>query len=59
VKRWHHLPKKLMEQVQLKLDDKGFGHFYKMEGDEQLGEMEINISGSDLTVYHTEVSDRT
>ena len=27
-----------MESVQLKLDDKGFGHFYLMEGAEQLGE---------------------
>ncbi|HEY5392498.1 MAG TPA: GNAT family N-acetyltransferase [Hanamia sp.] len=47
-----------MENVQLKLDEKGFGHFYIVEGDEQLGEMEVSISGSNLTVYHTEVSEK-
>lgn len=47
-----------MENVQLKLDEKGFGHFYIMEGNEQLGEMEVSISGAVLTVYHTEVSEK-
>ncbi len=47
-----------MEDVQLKLNEKGFGHFYIMEADDQLGEMEVRISGSDLIVYHTEVSTR-
>ena len=45
-----------MEKVQLELDEKGFGHFYIMEGDERLGEMELSISDSTMTVYHTEVS---
>jgi hypothetical protein len=47
-----------MEGVQLKIDEKGYGHFYIAEGDEQLGEMEVSISGSNLTVYHTEVSEK-
>lgn len=47
-----------MEAVQLKLDVNGFGHFYVIEGNERLGEMEVSISGSDLTVYHTEVSEK-
>jgi len=45
-----------MDDVKLKIDEKGNGHFYILDGEEQLGEMQINISGSDLTVYHTEVS---
>lgn len=47
-----------MADIQIKLDEKGFGHFYIMEGAEQLGEMEVSISGSNLTVYHTEVSEK-
>src|SRR2546423_5963433 len=47
-----------MDEVQLKLDEKNKGAFYIMEGKEQIGEMVISISGSDLTVYHTEVSTR-
>ena len=45
-----------MEDVQLKLNEKGHGSFYIMQKDEQLGEMVISISEKDLTVYHTEVS---
>lgn len=44
-----------MEEVTLKLNEKGHGGFYIMDGDEQLGEMEIGISGNHLTAYHTEV----
>lgn len=40
-----------MENVQLKFDSKGIGHFYIMEGNEQLGKMEVSILGSNLTVY--------
>ena len=47
-----------MDEIQLKTDDKGYGHFYIMESGEQLGEMEVSISGSNLTVYHTEVSEK-
>lgn len=44
-----------MEEVQLTLNEKNYGHFYINENDEQIAEMEIGISGNDLTVYHTEV----
>ena len=44
-----------MEPI-LKLDDKGQGGFYIMDGEEQLGEMSIGISDKTLTVFHTEVS---
>ena len=45
-----------MEEVKLNLDEKSHGHFFINENDEQIAEMQIGISGSDLTVYHTEVS---
>ena len=47
-----------MDDVKLKLDEKSNGHFYILDGEEQVAEMEISISGNDLTVYHTEVSPR-
>ena len=47
-----------MEEVKLKLDEKGHGHFFILDGEEQVAEMEISISGNDLTVYHTEVSSK-
>ncbi|HET7115998.1 MAG TPA: GNAT family N-acetyltransferase [Hanamia sp.] len=46
----------MMEDVQLNLDEKKHGHFYISENGERIAEMEIGISGNDLTVYHTEVS---
>jgi hypothetical protein len=39
-----------MENLQLQINDKGFGHFYVIEDNEKLGEMEISISGADLTM---------
>jgi predicted GNAT family acetyltransferase len=45
--------------VKLKVNEEGQGAFYIMDGDEQLGEMVISISGNDLTVHHTEVSPKT
>jgi uncharacterized protein len=42
--------------VELKLDAKGHGGFYIMDGDEELGEMEITINGDEMVVHHTEVS---
>ena len=44
-----------MDEVKLSLDEKGKGQFYipGMEG--KAAEMMINISGNDLTVFHTEV----
>ena len=44
-----------MEDVQLKLDEKGHGVFYISNDGEHLAEMEVGISGDHLTVYHTEV----
>ena len=44
-----------MQNVTLNLNDKGHGAFIIKEGEEKLGEMVVSISGSDLTVYHTEV----
>ncbi|MDH4091635.1 MAG: N-acetyltransferase [Cyclobacteriaceae bacterium] len=45
-----------MEGIQLKLAGNGRGAFVYEEGDEQLAEMEIAISGKNLIVYHTEVA---
>ena len=45
-----------MDEVKLNLNEKGHGAFYIMDGAEQMGEMVISVSGSNLTVYHTEVS---
>lgn len=45
-----------MDDITLKLDEKGSGKFFIMNGEEQIAEMEIRISGNELTVYHTEVS---
>lgn len=44
-----------MDEVQLKLKKNGSGYFYIADGDERIAEMMIDISGNDLTVYHTEV----
>ena len=43
-------------ELLLNLDDKGQGGIYIRDGDKQLGEMAIGISGKTLTVFHTEVS---
>lgn len=47
-----------MNEIQLKLNADGRGAFIVEEADERLAEMEIAISGNNLTVYHTEVSDK-
>ena len=44
-----------MNSVSLQLDEKGDGGFYVMDRSSQVGEMAINISGQNLTVYHTVV----
>lgn len=46
----------IMEEVKLNLNEKKQGAFYIMEGAEQMGEMAVSVSGSNLTVYHTEVA---
>jgi predicted GNAT family acetyltransferase len=43
--------------VQFKIDDSGKGAFFVEEGGNRVAEMVISISGSNLTVYHTEVSE--
>jgi hypothetical protein len=45
-----------MDDVTMNVNQNGDGGFYIMEGEEQVGEMVINISGDRLTVFHTEVS---
>jgi uncharacterized protein len=47
-----------MNDVTLKLNDAGRGAFVIEENNERLGEMEIAITGGNLVVYHTEVSDK-
>ena len=44
-----------MDKIEIRLDEKGYGGFYAIEGTEELGEMEISVTGDELTVYHTEV----
>ena len=44
-----------MENTRLILEEKGHGGLYYMEKEETLGEMELEISGQLLTVFHTEV----
>ena len=44
-----------MNQVQFKINEKGRGKFFIEENGEQLGEMEIGITGKNLVAYHTEV----
>src|SRR5258708_21214667 len=47
-----------MDQIQLKLEDNGQGAFV-IEGDgERLAEMVIAIDQQNLSVYHTEVSEK-
>ena len=44
-----------MNKIQFELNEKRRGAFYIMDGDERIGEMLLSISGSEMTVYHTEV----
>ena len=45
-----------MEEVKLTLTENGQGSFTIKDGEEQVGEMVVSLSGKNLTVYHTEVS---
>ena len=45
-----------MDDVKLSLNKEGDGAFFISEGEELIGEMVVNITGTDLTVFHTEVS---
>ncbi len=44
-----------MQDVQFKKDEGSKCLFYIMDGEEQLGEMEVSISNTEIIVYHTEV----
>ena len=48
----------MADDVKLKLDEKGHGRFYIMEGETQVAEMVISVSNGLLMVYHTEVLPR-
>ena len=45
-----------MDEVILKLNEKGEGGFYIFDGEDKLGEMVVSVSDNQLTVYHTEVA---
>lgn len=45
-----------MAEVKFNLDENNNGAFTILDGEEQMGEMVVDIKGSNLTVYHTEVS---
>lgn len=44
-----------MAEVKLQLAERGRGAFYLYEEGEKAGEMVVGVSGTTLTVYHTEV----
>jgi uncharacterized protein len=44
-----------MDDVKLNLDNNGKGYFYIPDGEQRIAEMIINVSGNELTVFHTEV----
>ncbi len=47
-----------MNDIELRLDSNGKGSFFIDQQGERLAEMEISIAGNNLTVFHTEVSDK-
>lgn len=47
-----------MNDIELRLDDNGRGAFVIEDGGARVAEMAISVSGENLTVYHTEVSDK-
>jgi predicted GNAT family acetyltransferase len=47
-----------MNEIELKLESNGKGAFVIEKEGERIAEMAIGISGTNLTVYHTEVSDQ-
>ena len=47
-----------MDDIQLKLEPDGKGAFVIEQNDERLAEMVIAIDKQNLTVFHTEVSDK-
>lgn len=47
-----------MNEIKLKLETNGKGAFVIEDGSERVAEMAIGISDGNLTVYHTEVSEK-
>ena len=47
-----------MNDIQLKLNEQQRGAFVIERGGERLAEMAVGITGGNLIVYHTEVSDK-
>jgi uncharacterized protein len=46
-----------MSEIELKLESNGKGAFVIEEAGERIAEMAIGISGNNMTVFHTQVSD--
>ncbi|HEX6914821.1 MAG TPA: GNAT family N-acetyltransferase [Chitinophagaceae bacterium] len=44
-----------MDNVRLELDANGHGKFVITDGETELGEMEVTVSGGQLTAHHTNV----
>ena len=47
-----------MNDIELKLDKNGRGTFFIDQAGERVAEMVIRIEGNNLTVFHTEVSEK-
>ena len=47
-----------MSEIELKINKENRGAFVIEENDERLAEMTVAVSGKNLIVYHTEVSER-
>lgn len=47
-----------MSDIQFEITSHGRGSFFVKDGDERLAEMVISIVGPNLTVYHTQVSEK-
>lgn len=47
-----------MDEIELKLASNGRGAFVIEDAGKRIAEMAIGISGSNMTVYHTEVSEQ-
>lgn len=47
-----------MNAIELKLESNGKGAFVIEEGENRIAEMAISISGTNLTVFHTEVAEQ-
>lgn len=47
-----------MDEIQLRLNPAGHGAFFIEKDGERLAEMVVSVAGTNLTVYHTEVSEK-